>query len=122
LHLSTCCKSKLWHPNPCLNRIGRVLISTSYTFFSGGLSENNSRLIVLGLERYEDGWLTRSDFSNAHAWGLSIHERRGIRQTRRRSDKDKGTHESLPRFDPQRVKTYVLLVWLCIDGVFTSRA
>jgi hypothetical protein len=40
---------------PGLNRIDRILISTRYTFFSGSSSEKNSRLSVLGLERFEDG-------------------------------------------------------------------
>jgi hypothetical protein len=38
-----------------LNRIDRILISTRYIFFSGSSSEKNSRLSVLGLERFEDG-------------------------------------------------------------------
>jgi hypothetical protein len=32
----------------------RILIQTRYTFFSGSSSEKNSRLSVLGLERFED--------------------------------------------------------------------
>jgi hypothetical protein len=40
---------------PGLNRIDRILISTRYTFFSGSSSEKNSRLSVLGLERFDDG-------------------------------------------------------------------
>jgi hypothetical protein len=40
---------------PGLNRIDRILISTRYTFFFGNSSEKNSRLSVLGLERFDDG-------------------------------------------------------------------
>jgi hypothetical protein len=40
---------------PGLNRIDRILISTSCNFFSGSSSEKNSRLSVLGLERSDDG-------------------------------------------------------------------
>jgi hypothetical protein len=40
---------------PGLNRINRILISTSCNFFSGSSSEKNSRLSVLGLEQYDDG-------------------------------------------------------------------
>jgi hypothetical protein len=40
---------------PGLNRIDRILISMRYTFFSRSSSEKNSRLSVLGLEKFEDG-------------------------------------------------------------------
>jgi hypothetical protein len=40
---------------PELNMIDRILILTRYTFFSGSSFEKNSRLSVLGLERFDDG-------------------------------------------------------------------
>jgi hypothetical protein len=40
---------------PGLNRINRILISTSCNFFSGSSSEKNSRLSVFGLEQSDDG-------------------------------------------------------------------
>jgi hypothetical protein len=43
------------HPSSGLKRIDRILISIRYTFFSGRSSKKNSRLSMLGLERFEDG-------------------------------------------------------------------
>jgi hypothetical protein len=53
---------------------------------------------------------------NAHVEGLSIHGESvgagGFDSFRQKQD----VHESLPRFAPQRVKTYTVLVWSCIAG------
>jgi hypothetical protein len=58
-----------------LNRIDRILISTRYTFFSGSSSEKNSKLSMLGLERFDDGWPTGKLIPGAHEWGQSAQKR-----------------------------------------------
>jgi hypothetical protein len=66
---------RLWHPGSVLNRIDRILISTSCNFFSENSPQRNSGLSVLGLERFGDGWPTRKSFPGAHEWGQSVHKR-----------------------------------------------
>jgi hypothetical protein len=65
----------VWHPGLGLNRVNRILISTSYNFFSRNSLQRNFGLSVLGPEWYEDGWLTGKSFPGAHEWGQSAQKR-----------------------------------------------
>jgi hypothetical protein len=58
----------LWHPDQGLNRINKILISTSCNFFPNSGLKRTSRLSVLGLEQFWDGWPIGKYFPSAHEW------------------------------------------------------
>ncbi len=53
---TTVARGWMWHPDPGLNRINRILISTSCNFFSGKRSPKNSELKRAWPRTIWDGW------------------------------------------------------------------